>query len=70
MLIRIDLDGDIKKKREKKNTGVIAVTVLSVGLIQSIININAGCPSEMARHRQSRDYKPTAVSPQPGQANG
>lgn len=60
MLIRIDLDGDIKK------TGVIAVTVLSVGLIQGIININGGCPSEMARHWQSHDY-PLGASAQPVQ---
>lgn len=60
MLIRIDLDGDIKK------TGVIAVTVLSVGLIQGIININGGCPSEKARHWQSHDY-PLGASMQPVQ---
>lgn len=63
MLIRIDLDGDMKKKKtggrkekEKKlSGGVIAVTALSVGLIQGVVNINAGCPSGMARRRQSRD---------------
>lgn len=63
MLIRIDLDGDMKKKKqeeEKKKKeklcgGVIAVTALSVGLIQGVVNINAGCPSGMARWRQLRD---------------
>lgn len=63
MLIRIDLDGDMKKKtgggkeerKKKLSGGVIAVTALSVGLIQGVVNINAGCPSGMARRRQSRD---------------
>lgn len=64
MLIRIDLDGDMKKKikkteeerkKKKLSGGVIAVTALSVGLIQGVVNINAGCPSGMARRRLSRD---------------